>query len=209
VSKKERGRIVIISSPSGGGKTSICRRLLSPTRRRQGWVFSVSHTTRAPRSGERNGREYNFVDKTEFALRVRSGFFAEHFKVHLYEYGTPRKPIETVRRHGGVMLFDVDVQGARRLKQEYPDAISIFVLPPSQVELRRRLRRRGTETTEQLKLRLSNALQELRTFRKHGFDYVVINKDLRTAVRKVLSIVDAHPLRIDQVEPEQVSKITG
>jgi len=209
VSQKEPGRIVIISSPSGGGKTSICRRLLSPTRRRQGWVFSVSHTTRAPRSGERNGREYNFVDKTEFALRVRSGFFAEHFKVHLYEYGTPRKPIETVRRHGGVMLFDVDVQGARRLKQEYPDAISIFVLPPSQVELRRRLRRRGTETTEQLKLRLSNALQELRTFRKHGFDYVVINKDLRTAVRKVLSIVDAHPLRIDQVEPEQVSKITG
>ena len=149
------------------------------------------------------------MDKTEFALRVRSGFFAEHFKVHLYEYGTPRKPIETVRRHGGVMLFDVDVQGARRLKQEYPDAISIFVLPPSQVELRRRLRRRGTETTEQLKLRLSNALQELRTFRKHGFDYVVINKDLRTAVRKVLSIVDAHPLRIDQVDPEQVRKITG
>ena len=209
MSQKEPGRIVIISSPSGGGKTSICRRLLSPTRRRQGWVFSVSHTTRAPRSGERNGREYNFVDKTEFALRVRSGFFAEHFKVHLYEYGTPRKPIETVRRHGGVMLFDVDVQGARRLKQEYPDAISVFVLPPSQAELRRRLRRRGTETTEQLKLRLVNALREMRIFRRHGFDYVVINKDLKTAVRKVLSIVDAHPLRIDQVEPEQVSKITG
>jgi guanylate kinase len=172
-------------------------------------VFSVSHTTRAPRRGERDGREYHFVDKTEFARRVRSDFFAEHFKVHLYEYGTPRKPIETVRRSGGVMLFDVDVQGARRLKQEYPDAISIFVLPPSQAELRRRLRRRGTETTEQLKLRLGNALREMRTFRQHGFDYVVINKELDVAVQEVLSIVDAHPLRIDQVDPEQVRKITG
>lgn len=206
---KEPGRIVIISSPSGGGKTSICRRLLSPARRRRGWAFSVSHTTRAPRRGERDGREYHFVDKTEFARRVRSGFFAEHFKVHLYEYGTPRKPIETVRRSGGVMLFDVDVQGARRLKREYPDAISIFVLPPSQAELRRRLRRRGTETTEQLKLRLGNALREMRTFRQHGFDYVVINKELDVAVLEVLSIVDAHPLRIDQVDPEQVRKITG
>jgi guanylate kinase len=107
------------------------------------------------------------------------------------------------------MLFDVDVQGARRLKQEYPDAISIFVLPPSQAELRRRLRRRGTETTDQLKLRLGNALREMRTFRQHGFDYVVINKELKAAVQKVLSIVDAHPLRIDQVDPEQVRKITG
>jgi guanylate kinase len=140
---------------------------------------------------------------------VRTGFFAEHFKVHLYEYGTPRKPIEAVLQRGGVMLLDVDVQGGRRLKQEYPDAISIFVLPPSQAELRRRLQRRGTETTEQLKVRLGNALREMRTFRQHGFDYVVINKEVKSAVRKVLSIVDAHPLRIDRVDPEQVRKITG
>jgi guanylate kinase len=207
--RNEPGRIVIISSPSGGGKTSICRRLLSPGRRRQGWVFSISYTTRAPRRGERDGREYCFVGQKEFARMVRSNFFAEHFKVHLYEYGTPRRPIEKVRRHGGVMVLDVDVQGARRLKREYPDAISIFVLPPSQAELRRRLKRRGTETSEQLKLRLGNALKEMRTFRKYGFDYIVINNRLSEAVRKVLSIVIAHPSRIDRVDPEQVRRITG
>ena len=209
MSRSEPGRIVIISSPSGGGKTSICRRLLSRSRRLQGWTFSISCTTRAPRRGERNGREYHYVGPGEFARRVKSGYFAEHFKVHLYEYGTPRKPIENVRRRGGVMLLDVDVQGARRLKQVYPDAISIFVLPPSQAGLRRRLKRRGTETTEQLKLRLSNALREMRTFGQYGFDYVVVNKVLSKAVKEVLSIVEAHPTRIDQVDPEQVRKITG
>jgi guanylate kinase len=107
------------------------------------------------------------------------------------------------------MVLDVDVQGARRLKREYPDAISIFVLPPSQAELRRRLKRRGTETSEQLKLRLGNALKEMRTFRKYGFDYIVINNRLSEAVRKVLSIVIAHPSRIDRVDPEQVRRITG
>ena len=164
--RKQLGKIVIISSPSGGGKTSICRRLLSPSRRRRGWTFSISYTTRAKRRGERHGREYFFVSEARFEQLVRQNFFAEHFKVHLYRYGTPRKPIEQVRRHGGVMLFDVDVQGAGKLKAEYPDAISIFVLPPSRAELHRRLKQRGTETKGQLDLRLHNALHEMRSFRK-------------------------------------------
>ncbi|MEW5795604.1 MAG: guanylate kinase [Candidatus Zixiibacteriota bacterium] len=203
------GKIIIISSPSGGGKTSICRRLLSSARRRLGWRFSVSYTTRAKRRGERHGREYFFIGEDEFRRRAQRGFFAEHFKVHLYHYGTPRKPIEDVRRDGGAMLFDVDVQGAAKLKREYPDAISIFVLPPSQAELRRRLRRRGTETAEQLQLRLSHALQEMRTFRKYGFDYVVVNKELGRAVAQVLCIVEAHECRVDQTGPEQLRKLTG
>ena len=202
------GTILIISSPSGGGKTSICRKLLSPARKRQGWKFSISYTTRSPRRGERNGREYHFVSAEEFQRKVRAGFFAEHFKVHLYQYGTPRGPIDRVRRHGGVMLFDVDVQGARRLKREYPDAISIFVLPPSQAELRRRLRRRGTETKEQLEVRLRNALNEMRTGTNFEFDYVVVNKELDKAVRQVLAIVEAHQCRIDRCDPERIKKIT-
>lgn len=203
------GKIVIISSPSGGGKTSICRRLLSPARRRQGWTFSISYTTRSKRRGERNGREYVFIGEDRFRKLVRQDFFAEHFKVHLYRYGTPRKPIEKVRRRGGVMLFDVDVQGAGRLKREYPDAMSIFVLPPSQAELRRRLKRRGTETAEQVRLRLTNALKEMSSFRAFGFDYVVVNKELDMAVGKVLSIVEAHGCRLDQSDPEQLRRITG
>ena len=203
------GKIVIISSPSGGGKTSICRKLLSRTRKRQGWTFSISYTTRPPRRGERNGREYCFVSSEEFDRNVKRDFFAEHFRVHLYKYGTPREPIESVRRRGGVMLFDVDVQGARRLKREYPDAISVFILPPSQAVLRRRLRRRGTETRDQLGIRLHNALREMRSFVNHQFDYVVINKQLDLAVKQVLSIIAAHHCRIDRCDKEQIRKITG
>lgn len=205
------GKILIISSPSGGGKTSICRKLLSPTRKSQGWTFSISYTTREPRRVERNKREYFFVNGREFDSKIKQGFFAEHFRVHLYKYGTPRQPIDKIRRQGGVMLLDVDIQGAGRLKKEYPEAISIFVLPPSQAILRRRLKRRGTETNQQLKIRLDNALGEMRAFRKprYGFDYIVINNDLNRAVKQVLSIVEAHPCRLDQKDPEQIKKITG
>ena len=130
-SKRRPGKIVIVSSPSGGGKTTICRKLMSPARRRKGWRFSISYTTRDPRVGERNGREYHFVTNEEFDRLTSQGFFAEHFKVHLYKYGTPRKPLEQVLRQGGVMLLDVDVKGARRIKREFPEVISIFVLPPA------------------------------------------------------------------------------
>ena len=95
------GKIVIISSPSGGGKSSICRKLLSPARRRKGWTFSVSYTTRKARIGERNGREYYFVDEEKFKELTRRDYFAEHFKVHLYRYGTPRAPLERIREKGG------------------------------------------------------------------------------------------------------------
>ncbi len=203
------GKIVIISSPSGGGKTSICRKLLSPGRRKKGWTFSISYTTRDIRAGERNGRQYHFVDDKEFDELVRQDFFAEHFKVHLYKYGTPRGPLEKVRRQGGVMILDVDVKGARKLHKEYPDAVSIFVLPPSVNALKRRLKQRGTETKEQLAVRLRNAIQEMRSFKASGFGYVVMNKDLKVAVRQVLDIIAADHLRVEKVDPEQIRRITG
>lgn len=203
------GKIVIISSPSGGGKTSICRKLLTPARRRRGWTFSVSYTTRSRRYGERTGRQYHFVDDQTFDNLIRKNFFAEHFKVHLYKYGTPRGPLEKVRRQGGVMILDVDVQGAKKLHREFPDAISIFVLPPSVRTLTQRLRQRGTETREQVKVRLHNAIHEMQTFRSYGFDYVVINKELNLAVRQVLDIIAADGHRVEKVDPEQIKKITG
>ena len=201
------GTLVIISSPSGGGKTSICRKLLSRSRRRQGWTFSVSYTTRSKRVGERNGREYFFVDDNEFAQRARRGFFAEHFKVHLYKYGTPREPLESVRKRGGVLLLDVDVHGALRIKRDFREAITIFVLPPSIAALRQRLRQRGTETPEQLRIRFENAKGEMRLY--HKFDYIVINQDVETAVQDVLSIVRAHGTRRENISKEQIRKIIG
>jgi guanylate kinase len=201
-----KGKIVIISSPSGGGKTSICRRLLTPARRRGGWTFSVSYTTRPKRPGERNGREYYFVTVSEFSRLAAQDFFAEHCRVHLYRYGTPREPVERVKKRGGVMLLDVDVKGARRLKSAYPEAITIFVLPPSLSALRQRLKRRGTETPEQLRVRFENARKEMKDFSR--FDYVVVNDDLTKAAIKVLSIVEAHECRTDKMRKEQINRIT-
>ncbi|PWB68492.1 guanylate kinase [candidate division GN15 bacterium] len=204
---KHPGSVVIISSPSGGGKTSICRRLLSRARRRHGWTFSVSYTTRRTRVGERNGREYFFVSDEKFEQLARSGFFAEHFHVHTHRYGTPRRPLEQVLRNGGVMILDVDVQGAFKLRKEYPDAVTIFILPPSVRELRRRLRQRGTETVEQLAIRFENARREMKLYRK--FEYVVVNQALDLAVQQVLAIIGAHGCRVDKVDKEQMQTITG
>lgn len=199
------GTILIISSPSGGGKTSICRRLLSRTRRAQGWAFSISYTTRNPRVGERNGREYWFVSEAEFARKAKAGFFAEHFRVHLGHYGTPKGPMEKVISHGGVIILDVDVNGAFALKKEYPNAITVFILPPSVPELRKRLRQRGTETKKDLAVRFENARREMKLFGR--FDYVVVNKELDTAVQEVLAIVRSHHCRVDRADVEQIRSI--
>ena len=201
------GRIVIISSPSGGGKTTICRKLLSASRKRDGWRFSVSYTTRNRRMGERNGREYYFVSDAEFDHMTAGGLFAENFQVHEYKYGTPRKPLEEVRKTGGVMLLDVDVNGARKLKKEFPRAITIFILPPSKTALKRRLKLRGTESQAQLKVRLDNAIKEMTEFRRYGFDYVVINKEVNEAVASVLAIINSHHCRVENLSEEQLKKI--
>ena len=164
--RKKTGKIVIISSPSGGGKTSICRKLLTPARKRLGWHFSLSYTTRDRRGGERDGREYKFVTDAQFESLAKKNYFAEDCRVHLYRYGTPRKPVEDAVKRGGVMLFDVDVQGAVKLRKLFRDAITIFILPPSRTALQQRLRRRGTETKEQLKVRFDNARKEMKLFKK-------------------------------------------
>lgn len=176
-SAKKQGKIVIISSPSGGGKTTICLRLL---RRNPSWEFSVSYTTREMRKGEKNGREYFFIDRAEFLRLRRQNFFAETAKVHLHYYGTPREPLDKAVRKGGVIVLDVDVKGAASIKKNYPNSLSLFILPPSQAELKRRLKRRGTETTAQVAVRLNNAIAEMKMFNR--FDYVIKNIDVNEAV---------------------------
>jgi guanylate kinase len=175
--KKDNGKIVIISSPSGGGKTTICLKLLRGNPR---WKFSISYTTRQKRPGEKDGREYFFVDRAEFIRLRRQGFFAESARVHLHYYGTPRDPLDKVAHEGGVILLDVDVKGAASIKKKYPQALSIFIVPPSRAELRRRLRQRGTETKAQLKVRLKNALAEMEKYNR--FDYIIKNENINEAV---------------------------
>ena len=205
--KKVKGKIIIISSPSGGGKTTICREL---RKRNPKWKFSISVTTRPKRPNEKNGREYFFVDKKEFDKRVRLNEFAEWCKVLDNLYGTPRKPLEKTLYNGGVMLLDVDVQGARKLKKEYPLAATIFVLPPSKAELRRRLKLRGTEDDKQFKLRQERALVEMKIARRYKyFEYTVINKNLETAVNEVEMIIKSLHCRKSNLDLEQINRIVG
>ena len=173
---KSKGKVIIISSPSGGGKTTICHKLLRDNKQ---WKFSVSYTTRQKRKGEKNGREYFFVEPPEFNKLRRQGFFAESAHVHLHHYGTPCGPLDKVVGQGGVILLDVDVKGAASIKKKYPQALSIFILPPSKAELRRRLKRRGTETKAQLEVRLKNAIAEMEQHNR--FDYIIINNDINEA----------------------------
>jgi guanylate kinase len=202
--RRSQGKIVIVSSPSGGGKTSICKRLL---RKNRHWKFSVSATTREKRKDERNGREYWFIDYTEFIKRKKRGEFAESCQVHRYYYGTPKKPLEDILSNGGVMLLDVDVKGADRLKKAYPSSATIFVLPPSREELKRRLKRRGTEDDKHLQIRQKRALSEMKLYRK--FEYTVINKDLDTAVKEVEMIINSLHCRKKNLDLEQIRRIVG
>jgi len=172
-----KGKIIIISSPSGGGKTTICNELRE---RNPSWKFSISCTTRPKREGEADGREYYFITHDEFEKRLQAGYFAESAHVHLHYYGTPKEPLEQAFVGGDVILLDVDVQGAASIKEKYPESLSIFIRPPSREELQRRLKRRGTETEEQLRIRLENAIAEME--KDDQFDYVIINKDINEAV---------------------------
>jgi len=201
-----KGKIVIISSPSGGGKSSICRALLRRNKK-SGWRFSVSYTTRPARKNERDGREYYFVNRDTYARMQKRGEFAESCIVHQHRYGTPRKFLDDTLRTGGVMILDVDVKGAFKLKKIYPTAALIFILPPGRAELKRRLKRRGTEDDKQLRIRRMRAEEEMKLFNR--FEFVVVNKDLNTAVNEVDMIIKSLHCRQKNLNLEQINRIIG
>lgn len=182
--------LFIMAAASGTGKSTLARRLLAaePTLR-----LSVSHTTRTPRPGETNGVEYHFVDRPTFEARVAEGAFAEWAEYAGNLYGTAHAEIERTRTAGGDLLFDVEVVGAAALKRNYPDAVSVFVLPPSMDELERRLRARGTETEAVVAKRLAAARRELAS--AADFDFLVVNEDVETAADELRSILGCARLR--------------
>lgn len=183
--------LLIISSPSGAGKTTLTRDLLA-------WfpdlTFSVSHTTRAPRKSEVGGRDYHFVDLAMFRDLIEQDRFAEWAEVHGHLYGTALTEIDRCRngRCRGI-VFDIDYQGARQIKAKRPDAVSVFVLPPSLEELRRRLRRRASDTEETIERRFRNAKHELEQYALS--DYIVVNDDLEQAKVRLRAIVVAECTR--------------
>ena len=181
-----KGNLIIISSPSGGGKGTLIKEILD---RVPNLGYSVSLTTRAPRFGEQDGRHYHFVSKEEFQKEIAEGGFLEYAEVHGNLYGTSKSQIERITESGRDVILEIDVQGAEAVMAQVPDSVSIFILPPSFETLRARLTARATEGSNDLDVRLRNSHYEVSRYSR--FKYVVINDEVHTAAGKLASIVVA------------------
>lgn len=185
------GRLFVISAPSGAGKTTLLSRVMA---RLPGLVFSVSHTTRMVRPGERDGIDYHFISPAEFVAMIDRGHFLEHAEVHGNLYGTSREAVRKQLAEGVDVILDIDVQGAAILRSSGQlDAAYIFIAPPSMTELEQRLRGRGTESEERIRLRLKNARQELQAASQ--YEYLIINEDLADAADLLAAIILAERAR--------------
>lgn len=190
-----RGLLLILSSPSGAGKSTLARRLMDwdPTLR-----FSVSATTRAPRPGEVDGREYYFKTRPEFESMVAAGEMLEHAEVFGNFYGSPKGPVEAAMKEGRDTLFDIDWQGGQQIRNSAlgRDVVSVFVLPPSIAELDRRLRSRGQDSDEVIAGRMAKSQAEISHWAE--YDYVIVNTDIDKAFNELLTILQAERMRRDR-----------
>lgn len=189
---------LVIAAPSGAGKTSLARALVE---RHEDLTFALSATTRAPRPGERHDFDYHFVDDAGFDRLVGTGALLEWARVHGRRYGTLRRGVETCLAAGSTVVLDIDVQGARMVRDVLPPAVLVFVLPPSVAEMRRRIGGRGSgEDDAEVLRRLETARSELEAVRE--FDYVIVNDDFDEAVRTIESIIAAERARVRRTGPE-------
>jgi guanylate kinase len=198
---KREGLIMIISAPSGAGKTTLCRELLKrfPSMRE-----SVSYTTRRPRTGEVHGEDYFFVSREEFQRMIAEDAFAEWAEVHGNLYGTALKTLEEARKNGVDLVLDIDCQGARKLKEQLEGGCYIFILPPSMDELRRRLENRSSDAPDVIERRIARAVEEIREAR--WYDYIIINDRLENAIEELGAIVVAHSRRTHRML-ERIAKL--
>lgn len=196
VINKRQGIVFILSAPSGTGKTTVISGLLE---RFPEISLSVSYTTRAPRGGEVPGRDYHFTSRRKFLAMKARGEFAESASVHDFFYGTPRRTLERSIATGSDFFLDIDVQGARQIKRKYPKAVSIFLLPPSWNELKRRLGARATDNKDIIRRRLANARREIQDV--IHYDYYIVNSDIKDAIETLEAIILA--------ERQKISRVTG
>lgn len=182
----EKGHVFIVSGPSGTGKSTVLGEVF---RRRDRLYFSVSATTRGPRPGETDGVEYYFITQEKFDEMVSREEFLEHATFARCSYGTPRAPVEAKLDEGVDVIMDIEVQGARQVKARMPEAISVFIAPPSLEELERRLRGRATDSEEKIRLRLETAKSELEEAK--SYDHIVVNDDYMRAADELLKIINS------------------
>jgi len=185
LSKTDTGRLIVVSAPSGAGKTSLCKIIL---KKFPELSYSISHTTWSPRGDDIDGIDYFFITVPEFWLRIEKNLWAEWARVHDNYYGTSMEFIRKTVESGSSLLLDIDVQGAKQIKQSYPEATAFFIMAPSMEVLELRLRNRGTDSEDVIKKRLDNALHEIE--QKGFYDYVIVNDDLDEAGRRMTQILE-------------------
>jgi guanylate kinase len=199
--RKRKGSLFIVSAPSGAGKTSLCQKLTTvvPNIR-----HSVSYTTRSPRNGEVNDRDYTFVSETEFLGMAEHGDFAEWARVHGNLYGTSKKRLDELRKAGTDVILDIDTQGAGKIRTHYEDGVYIFILPPSMDALRERLEKRMSNSREEIDLRMKRASEEIKDYK--SYDYVIVNSDFGEALDELKAIVLAENDRTNKIDPRWVEE---
>jgi len=194
------GTLYIYSAPSGAGKTSLVKALLEQT---PGIEVSVSHTTRASRPGEENGRDYHFVEIPKFEAMVADSAFLEHAKVFDHYYGTARSSVDDPLQQGQDVILEIDWQGAEQIRRLYPEAVSVFILPPSKTALRERLQGRGQDSDDIIERRMRDAASEMSHYAE--FDYLIINDGFDQALQELRSIVIAQRMRLMRQADQQQS----
>jgi guanylate kinase len=194
----------LLSAPSGAGKTTLVRALLASE---PNLKFSISYTTRPPRPAERDGRDYYFVSEAEFERLVGEGAFLEHARVFDHWYGTSRQSVQTLVDAGMSVLLEIDWQGARQVRAAAPEAVSVFILPPSVAELERRLRKRASDTEAVIARRFHDAVADISHWRE--FDFAVINDDLATATAELRAIVRGDPGGRRTDDPALIARVAA
>ena len=197
---ERRGLLVVLSAPSGGGKSAVLKRLLRSDRQIS---YSVSYTSRPPRPKETDGREFHFVSPPKFKKMIVAGEFYEHAEVHGYLYGTSAIVIEEALRDRRDIAMDLDVQGGLNMKKRRPESILIFLMPPSMSLLERRLRRRASDAEEQIKIRMKNATREIKYWSR--YDYVVVNDRMDRTVSEVRQIIQSERLRASRYSLSKIN----
>ncbi len=193
LSKKKKGLLIVLSGPSGAGKGTICKALME---KEKDLKLSISATTRQPRSGEIEGKNYFFKSEEEFEKMIENDSFLEWAKVYDHYYGTPKDFVLKNLDEGNDVVLEIDIQGALKIKEKFPEGVFIFILPPSMEELKNRIKKRGTETEEEIIKRFKSAYEELNYVSR--YNYVVINDSVEEAVEKIKAIIIAEKCRVDR-----------
>jgi guanylate kinase len=188
--ERRRGMLIVVSAPSGAGKTSLCHEIRKVV---ANLGYSISHTTRSPRVGEVDGHDFHFVPEAEFGLMIDRGEFAEWARVHANLYGTAARSLEAALERGEDIMLDIDTQGARKLRIRYPHGVFVFVVAPSMKDLERRLRERQSDAPQEIARRMARAVDEIAAWRE--YDYLIVNRHLDEAVRQLQCLIEAERCR--------------